>query len=64
MGLVLAFQTTPRRAAARPAVKRPAEPAKSADILFFTGVRYERHGETSAFSVQSGQISDAPTHGS
>lgn len=64
MGLVLAFQTTPRRAAARPAVKRPAEPAKSADILFFTGVRYERHGETSASAVQPGQISDVPTHGS
>lgn len=64
MGLVLAFQTTPRRASARPAVKRPAEPAKSADILFFTGVRYERHGDAADASAQSSGRQDAPTHGS
>jgi hypothetical protein len=41
MGLVLAFQVAPRAASKTPQVKR-AEPARSADILFFTGVRYER----------------------
>ena len=40
MGLVLAFDTAPRPAA-RPPLKRAA-PSISADILFFTGVRYER----------------------
>ncbi|PZQ16999.1 MAG: hypothetical protein DI565_06325 [Ancylobacter novellus] len=44
MGLVLAFETTPRRASARPAAKRAA-PAKPADILLFTGVRYERDAD-------------------
>ncbi|MFL1877218.1 hypothetical protein ACIKT0_19125 [Hansschlegelia beijingensis] len=39
MGLVLAFQT-PRTASCPP--KRRANPARSAEVLFFTGVRYER----------------------
>ncbi|MFC3691953.1 hypothetical protein [Chenggangzhangella methanolivorans] len=64
MGLVLAFQNAPRRASARPAVKRPAEPAKSADILFFTGVRYERYGDASDASAQPSARQDAPTQGS
>ena len=40
MGLVLAFETAPR-AAPRPQQRRN-DPAPSADILFFTGVRYEK----------------------
>lgn len=47
MGLVLAFQTAPR-SAPRPPQQRRAEPASSADILFFTGVRYERRSESTA----------------
>ena len=39
MGLVLAFQTP--RPASRPPQRR-ANPARSAEVLFFTGVRYER----------------------
>lgn len=63
MGLVLAFQTAPRRASARPAVKRSAEPSKSADILFFTGVRYERYGEAVA-GQPDGRRTDGSTQGS
>lgn len=43
MGLVLAFQTA-SRPASRHAPKR-RDPAQTADIVFFTGVRYERHVE-------------------
>ncbi|HVI28147.1 hypothetical protein [Hansschlegelia sp.] len=39
MGLVLAFQTP--RPASRPPQRR-TNSARSADVLFFTGVRYER----------------------
>lgn len=46
MGLVLAFDSTPRQASRQPAKRR--EPAQSADILFFTGVRYERHDAAQA----------------
>lgn len=44
MGLVLAFQTSPRPSS-RPSQRRRVEPSRGADILFFTGVRYERHGD-------------------
>jgi hypothetical protein len=40
MGLVLAFDAAPRPASRLPASRR--EPERTADILFFTGVRYER----------------------
>ncbi len=40
MGLVLAFETAPRPARRTPP-QRPESP-QTADILFFTGVRYER----------------------
>lgn len=40
MGLVLAFETTPRTIS-RPSAPRRA-PVEGAAILFFTGVRYER----------------------
>lgn len=40
MGLVLAFQTAPRSATRTP--PRRTDAPQSADILFFTGVRYER----------------------
>lgn len=44
MGLVLAFQTSPRPAtSSRSTDRRRVEPSRGADILFFTGVRYERH---------------------
>lgn len=46
MGLVLAFETAPRPAP-RPALRR-ADAKQGADILFFTGVRYERHDEVRA----------------
>ena len=46
MGLVLAFETTPRTAS-RPAPQR-REPTQGADILFFTGVRYERDADADA----------------
>lgn len=60
MGLVLAFETTPRRASARPAAKR-AEPAKPADILLFTGVRYERDVDHAGRDRRSADPrSDAP----
>jgi hypothetical protein len=52
MGLVLAFQAAPR-AASRPSQRRPV-PTNSADILFFTGVRYERQ------EVPRPQSSQAP----
>lgn len=50
MGLVLAFQTSPRPSASRTgaAQRRRVEPSRSAEILFFTGVRYERHIDASA----------------
>ncbi|WP_020180479.1 hypothetical protein [Methylopila sp. M107] len=62
MGLVLAFDTAPRPAA-RPPLKR-VQSAKSADILFFTGVRYERDRPRDA--AQSGPIVNhsEPTQGS
>lgn len=43
MGLVLAFETAPRPAARQP--QKRAAPAQSADILFFTGVRYQRDAQ-------------------
>jgi hypothetical protein len=46
MGLVLAFDSAPRPASRQPAKRR--EPEGSADILLFTGVRYERHGVAQA----------------
>ena len=53
MGLVLAFETTPRRASARPAAKR-AEPAKPA-------VRYERDVDHAGRDRRSADPrSDAP----
>lgn len=65
MGLVLAFQSAPRRpSSARPAIKRPTDPAKTADVLFFTGVRYERYGEASGAASQPASLPDAPTQGS
>lgn len=42
MGLVLAFQTAPRPASRQPQRRPAADRPQSADILFFTGVRYER----------------------
>lgn len=63
MGLVLAFQTAPRRTSVRPAAKRSADPAKSADILFFTGVRYERYGDGSS-GQPDGRRPDASPPGS
>ena len=44
MGLVLAFATAPRPAS-RPPLKR-VQPTQSADILFFTGVRYQRENQS------------------
>lgn len=52
MGLVLAFQT-PSRPAARPQPSRRTEPAQSADILFFTGVRYERRSDAASAASAS-----------
>lgn len=46
MGLVLAFQSTPRPAA--PTSQKRGEPPPSADILFFTGVRYERAADSAS----------------
>jgi hypothetical protein len=43
MGLVLAFAAAPRPASRQPARRRETPPPSGADILFFTGVRYERH---------------------
>ncbi|GLK79671.1 hypothetical protein [Methylopila turkensis] len=51
MGLVLAFQSSPRPSA-RPANRSRAE-RRGADILFFTGVRYERHGDAGRASAAS-----------
>jgi hypothetical protein len=45
MGLVLAFQTTPRPASSRQPQRRQADRPESADILFFTGARYERRSD-------------------
>lgn len=54
MGLVLAFQTAPRPASRSPSPRR--EKAAGADILFFTGIRYERHsGAPSAEPASSAQ---------
>lgn len=53
MGLVLAFQNAPRTAS-RPTASRRA-PVQGADILFFTGVRYERHDQ-----AKPGETSRAP----
>ncbi|MFD1332643.1 hypothetical protein ACFQ4O_11610 [Methylopila musalis] len=49
MGLVLAFQTASRRSSSSASSsRRPA--SRAADILLFTGVRYERHDEGQAHS--------------
>lgn len=53
MGLVLAFQTSSRSSSSRPTSRRRDEPARSADILFFTGVRYERQGDAAVRSAGS-----------
>lgn len=50
MGLVLAFQTAPRPASSRQPQQsqRQSDNSRSADILFFSGVRYERPSDASA----------------
>lgn len=52
MGMVLAFQSAPRPASRAPQPRR--EKAASADILFFTGVRYERQGRSPQIERSSG----------
>lgn len=44
MGLVLAFQNR-QRTAPRSVARRREPTTRSADILLFTGVRYERHAD-------------------
>ncbi len=57
MGLVLAFETASRP---EPRAPRRIEPSQSAEILFFTGVRYERNvADGSATARQP----DAPESG-
>ncbi|RXF72898.1 hypothetical protein [Hansschlegelia zhihuaiae] len=56
MGLVLAFDSAPRPPSRQSARRR--DTAGSADILLFTGVRYERHG------VQQAPQAERPTHSS
>lgn len=51
MGLVLAFQTQPRQPSRSSAARRRPEPSNGADILFFTGVRYERRTEVGSASA-------------
>lgn len=63
MGLVLAFQSTPRPASKTP--QRRSEPSRGgADILFFTGVRFERHGAPAAGSARPGAAPDGVQPGS
>ncbi len=53
MGLVLAFQSQPRQPSRSSAARRRSEPLNGADILFFTGVRYERRTEAGSASAAS-----------
>ncbi|GLK55909.1 hypothetical protein JOD31_000828 [Methylopila capsulata] len=54
MGLVLAFQSQPRQPSrSSAAARRRSEPSNGADILFFTGVRYERRTEAGSASAAS-----------
>lgn len=50
MGLVLAFQTATRPASSRQPQQsqRQSDNSRSAEILFFSGVRYERPSDVSA----------------
>lgn len=59
MGLVLAFETA-SRPSSRPSSRRAAKP-QGADILFFTGVRYERQGQRSAEAPRPAQPCELPT---
>lgn len=59
MGLVLAFQSRPQTAP-RSSVARRREPTtRSADILLFTGIRYERHGDAQPTGAASSERRDA-----
>ncbi len=59
MGLVLAFETAPRPAARQP--QKRAAPAQSADILFFTGVRYQRDPQQASANPAPARERDEPT---
>lgn len=57
MGMVLAFQSAPRPASRVSLPRR--DKVAGADILFFTGVRYERQGRSSQVEpVLTGQRHD------
>ena len=53
MGMVLAFQSAPRPASRVSQPRRDKD--ASADIVFFTGVRYERQGQTPALEPGAGR---------
>lgn len=51
MGLVLAFQTQPRQPSRSSVTHRRPQPSDGAEILFFTGVRYERRLDVGSASA-------------
>lgn len=51
MGLVLAFQTQPRQPSRSSVTHRRPRPTAGAEILFFTGVRYERRLDVGSASA-------------